>query len=82
MNQETHKLPRWEQKADIIASMGYSWGFCRHFVPFKVVFTADALSPDGQRFVIHGMDKDKVLDELLDAVKRHEGERHGKIGQV
>jgi hypothetical protein len=53
----------WEIIADRLSQEGWSWGYSKAVSGYRIVFTVDALSADGQRFIVRS---DQLLTAFLE----------------
>jgi hypothetical protein len=53
----------WEIIADKLSKQGLSWGYSKQISGYRIVFTVDALSVNGRRFIVQS---DQLLTAFLE----------------
>jgi hypothetical protein len=71
-------VKRWEVVANRLGKQGWSWGYCRSISGYRILFTVDARSPDGRRFIVRSDELLVAFDELERAAKHPAGQKPAK----
>jgi hypothetical protein len=71
-------VKQWEIAANRLGKQGWSWGYCRSITDYRILYTVDARSPDGRRFIVRSDQLLVAFQELERAAKKPVGPRPTK----
>jgi len=63
-------VKRWEILANRLGKQGWSWGYCRSVSGYRILYTVDARSPNGGRFIVRSDQLLVAFQELERAAKQ------------